>query len=232
MNGVSHSLSGIFGYGHSLSGQFLFCLPLTLALVLLISRLIARPLALHLPDMGDFHLQDYRALAETTRRPSYWVQAVPSALLGSFSHIAWDHFTHYDGYAALRLGYGHTGASVAGHFIGTADALQLASSILGGIGTLALMHYIGKRRLLLRWLPKPLPLPPTHPTAATHKALWLPVLLMIILALTASWLWLPDTASPSTLKFWIPLLWRTSAAAFLGLCLGSALCTHLLQKHR
>src|SRR5438067_1960438 len=89
-----------WGLGHSLTGQFLFCLPVTLLLTWLVTRLVARPLALHLPEGGAFHLRDFHVLSETSRRPRYWLKVAPSALLGSFSHIGWDSFTHSAGWSA------------------------------------------------------------------------------------------------------------------------------------
>src|SRR5438552_11102134 len=49
--------------GHTLAGQFYFCLPLTLLLVWVIRNVVAEPLSCHLPDGGGFHLRDLRALA-------------------------------------------------------------------------------------------------------------------------------------------------------------------------
>src|SRR6185369_10364428 len=91
--------------GHTLIGQFVFCLPLTLLMVWLVSRVMVRPLSRFLPDGGAFHLHDYRVLAQTTTQPGYWLKAIPSALLGSFSHVIWDSFTHSNGWSVQRLGY-------------------------------------------------------------------------------------------------------------------------------
>src|SRR4051812_8093084 len=85
---------------HSVIGQFYYCLPLTLAIILLLNRVVAAPLAAHLPDGGSFHLRDLRALAAPMSMQE-WLRAADSALLGSFSHIFLDAFTHKRG-AGMR----------------------------------------------------------------------------------------------------------------------------------
>src|SRR4051812_47997245 len=85
--------------GHTLLGQVVFCLPLTVLLVAIIERVIAPTLPGHLPDLGPFHLHDYAALANTRRGLIGWLKVVTSALIGSLSHIGWDGFTHGYGWA-------------------------------------------------------------------------------------------------------------------------------------
>src|SRR5205814_3698742 len=77
---------------HSLPGQLYYCLPLTLALVFAINR-TAPVIAAHLPDAGPLHLRDMRALGAPMNVRA-WLIAAASALIGSFSHIALDAFTH------------------------------------------------------------------------------------------------------------------------------------------
>jgi len=88
---------------HTLLGQVVFCLPLSLALVLVVERLLAPTVPQHLPDLGVLHVRDYGALAHKRRGLGGWLVVATSALIGSFSHIAWDGFTHGHGWAvALR----------------------------------------------------------------------------------------------------------------------------------
>src|SRR5688572_1173917 len=83
--------------GHTLLGQFYFCLPLTLLLVWVVRSIVAEPLSRHLPDGGGFHLRDLAALARPLS-PLDWLKAALSALVGSFSHLFIDGFSHYNGW--------------------------------------------------------------------------------------------------------------------------------------
>jgi hypothetical protein len=80
---------GITGFGHSLEGQFLFCVPITLAVVLYMGRLrIGETLASRLgwPLLA-------KAAIDTSGVEGV-LKVVLSALTGSFSHIALDVMTH------------------------------------------------------------------------------------------------------------------------------------------
>ena len=79
----------ITGFGHSLEGQFLFCLPITLGVVLYIGRLrIGDTLASRLgwPLIAG--------AATDTNGVDGVFKVIMSALAGSFSHIALDLLTH------------------------------------------------------------------------------------------------------------------------------------------
>ncbi len=77
--------------GHSLAGQFLFCLPITLSLVLLIGRL-------RLGDVLVSRLGSRFAwlagAATDVMAVGGFERAFRSALVGSFSHVALDAVTH------------------------------------------------------------------------------------------------------------------------------------------
>ncbi|HEU4753123.1 MAG TPA: DUF4184 family protein [Armatimonadota bacterium] len=137
--------------GHTLSGQVTFCLPVALALVWIILRVVAGPLGRHLPDLPPFHLRDYQVLARKRLDLRSWLTAALSALLGSLSHIGWDGFTHHGGWAVR-----HLPALQARFALGELRApvwllLQHAGTLFGGLFTLWLLSRIGRERLLLRW---------------------------------------------------------------------------------
>jgi hypothetical protein len=208
-----------WGIGHTLFGQFTFCLPMTLATLWLCSRLIARPLALHLPDGGAFHLRDYRVLAETPRHLAYWAKAIPSALIGSFSHIVWDGFTHPGGWAAQKLGYAQKELFPLGsHSLLVCKALQSGSTVFGAVVTLWLLHRIGRERLLLKWAEQPLPEPEISPTR--DRAFWLPALLIAVLGTSLFAVQILTLATPGHLNCWISLFLRAALSGFVGLCVG------------
>ena len=219
--------------GHTLPGQFSFCLPLTLLMVWLVSRVIARPLALHLPDLGQFHLHDYRFLAVTTRRRGYWLKAIPSALIGSFSHLWWDSFTHTAGWSARHLGYAHRSLFLLGtHTVAVCKLMQYGSTLVGGTFTIWLLYGIGSERSLLHWAGSEPPREEPMPSKHSLFALWLPPFLFALVGFGALWYLASIHPSAHNLSFWSAILLRTTTLGFLGLCCGCALGSWLMQKHR
>lgn len=156
---------------------FLVCLPLTLVLTWLIKRVVAGPLAAHLPDAGPFHLRDYGRL-DAWRSPSGaagWIILVVSALVGALSHVLIDSFTHGFGWVvqnvdALRseaflLPEWGTGRPVYVH-----DLLQVGGTVLGAAITIWCLHHIGRRRLIRSWYPSS---PSLEATPASRRVLTL-----------------------------------------------------------
>ena len=128
--------------GHTLPGQLVFCLPLTLVGVWLVHRVLARPLGERLPDLVPLHLRDYAGLDSTRLDASFWARATFSALVGSLSHVAWDGFTHGDGWAVLRLPA--LAADVGG--VPLSKLLQHGSTLVGATLTLVLLALLGRSR--------------------------------------------------------------------------------------
>ena len=127
---------------HSWLGQLTFCLPVTLALFWVVTRVMAEPVAAHLPDAGDFHLRDYALLRQQPVSGRHWVIVAISALIGSSSHVVLDRILASSGgmyYHSLKA----TPALIA---------VNVAVWILLAAITLLLMRHIGTRGLLRRWV--------------------------------------------------------------------------------
>lgn len=82
---------------HTLVGLLWWCLPVALAYAWIVRRVIAG-IAVHLPGERLFGWRDHAALGGV-RHP--WRVTVCSALVGGFSHVAWDRVTHTERW--LRL---------------------------------------------------------------------------------------------------------------------------------
>jgi len=142
---------GIEVRSHAWHSLIWFSLPVTLVLAVLVRR--AAPfVAAHLPAGGPLAIHDYGVLA-TVRHPLR--VTVLSALLGAFSHLAWDTFTHpYILIVHPFLG-GEThlpamhGIAIAG--LPWWRVIQLFSEVLGAVVTFATAIHIGRRRLLVAW---------------------------------------------------------------------------------
>ena len=118
--------------GHTFVGQFTFCLPITLAVVLLVGNL----------DLGAVVAARFgkrfawlAGAATAVARPGGFERATISALVGSFSHLAFDALTH-EAIPAGRLRHFH-------HIAFTMHSVaQAVASVLGALVTLAYLRKI------------------------------------------------------------------------------------------
>jgi hypothetical protein len=143
-----------------------FCVPVALAVDGVFRRWVARPLAVHLPDLGPFRLRDVARAA--TDRPGP-VAAVVSALLGGLSHVVADGFTHPEAWVTDRAPwlYDEVPFPVKGdvylynllRFVGTVGGALLAVLVL----------WLTARRRAREGMARPV-LP--APTARSARWLW------------------------------------------------------------
>lgn len=89
--------------GHSFLGLFVWCLPMTLVVAALYHWLVKWPWLLVAPRWVTA-----RSLAIGAPWPARWsgglvVSCIASALIGALSHLAWDAFTHVDGFFVHQL---------------------------------------------------------------------------------------------------------------------------------
>jgi hypothetical protein len=161
---------------HAVPAQLWFCLPVTLVLTVVMKKVIAAPLGTTLPDLGPFHLRDYARLSawRLPRSVLGILIVVVSALIGSFSHIGMDQFTHGDGWGAQNLSWLQAQAFVApigghdGHAVYGYDLMLVGLTVVGSIITIWCAWYIGRRRLIRRWYPDAVP-----PEATASSRAWL-----------------------------------------------------------
>ncbi len=136
---------------HTWPGLVTFCLPVTLVLFWIVTRIVAEPAAAHLPTGGDFHLPDYGAIRNQPSSLRHWAIVAVSALIGAASHVVLDKLS------------GGWSSRYATHFESWIpfDALpsdeawvaaKLTSWIVLAIATLLMMRHIGRRGLLARWV--------------------------------------------------------------------------------
>jgi hypothetical protein len=115
-------------FGHTVPGVFLFCLPVTLVVLAVWHGLVKRPLASLLPAR-------FAPVAAVANRPfrfgpgSRFLAICVAILLGSFSHILWDAFTHSDGFFVEHVHL--LRRSIHWHNWRVFDALQYGCSLAG-----------------------------------------------------------------------------------------------------
>ena len=164
----------LFPDTHTLSGSFWVCLPT--GMVLLIAILLLRdPLTILLgPRLRYLCL---RSIDRYLESPLHWPAAILSVLVGSWTHLAWDSFTHSGGWTTLRVAALTAPVSIFGWQTELNHLLQYVSSAFG-LAVLALW--------LSRMLPRVPPavvLDPSQP-----RARWL-VLGTILTVAVAFGLW-------------------------------------------
>jgi hypothetical protein len=174
---LSFVLHGTAWYvdAHQLVAQLYFCLPLTLALTWIIKRVIAQPLASILSNDGAFRLRDYGRLA-SWRPPmtlAGWLVLMSSALIGSYSHLVLDAFTHTWGWVVQRVSALQDVAfvlppSMSRRPIFIVDLLQLGATLLGAVATIRCLRQIGRNGLIATWCED---VEPRRATRASRRAL-------------------------------------------------------------
>jgi hypothetical protein len=91
--------------GHTLLGVFLVDIPLGVLVAFLFHQIIKRPLIDNLPD---FFKERLYVLKESDWlnyfKSNVWIVII-SFILGIFSHIFWDSFTHINGYFVERISF-------------------------------------------------------------------------------------------------------------------------------
>ncbi|HUN72109.1 MAG TPA: DUF4184 family protein [Steroidobacteraceae bacterium] len=129
---------------HTLLGTFTLDLPIGLLLLLFI-WLLRAPLAAPLgPGARD---KCFIALERFGSRPRNWALAPLSILVGTWTHLAWDSFTHADGWMVGRIPALSAPVSLFSYTGELCHVLQYASSVFG----LAVMA------IWLMRLPQPMP---------------------------------------------------------------------------
>ncbi|HEY3785130.1 MAG TPA: DUF4184 family protein [Steroidobacteraceae bacterium] len=113
---------------HTLDGSFFICLPLGMALLVAVV-LLREPLTVLLSPRA--RAASLRSIEEFARRPMHWPIALLSLLIGTWTHIGWDSFTHPDGWTTMRVAALGAPISIFGWGTTMSHLLQYVSSVVG-----------------------------------------------------------------------------------------------------
>ncbi len=136
-------------FAHSWTGQIVFCLPLTLGLYWIVTRIVAPIAAANLPDVTPFRPRDYVLAGAPTEGGARWGVVAVCGLLGSVSHVLLDRAER----ALERIlaeAAGVSGGSAIGDRLPTTVLVQIGGSVILALGTLALLVRVGERQLVRR----------------------------------------------------------------------------------
>jgi Domain of unknown function (DUF4184) len=121
-------LGRVFPDTHTLYGSFAVCLPLGVALLILV-LLLREPLTILLGARARWIC--LRSIERFMARPLHWPIALSSILIGSWTHIVWDSFTHQTGWTTARVAALSAPISLFGWDTATSHLLQYVSSVFG-----------------------------------------------------------------------------------------------------
>jgi hypothetical protein len=113
---------------HTLAGTFTVDLSFGIALLLLV-WLLRAPLAAPLGPGGE--AKCFAALERFGSRTSNWALAPLSLLIGSWTHLAWDSFTHPEGWMVSRISALSAPVSFFSYTGELCHVLQYVSSVFG-----------------------------------------------------------------------------------------------------
>lgn len=118
-------------YSHTILGVFLFCVPVGLALTFIFHTIIKRQLICNLPFFLQRKMKVLYDLNWNTYFKENTVTVLISLVIGAFTHLFWDAFTHHNGYFATKMDILYHVISLAGHDIYLYKILQHVSTLIG-----------------------------------------------------------------------------------------------------
>jgi len=158
-------------FSHTLAAQLYFSVPVTLVLVLLLTRVILPVVLPFVRDHPRLRLHDLAAL-RAPQGARGWAMAGISAFVGGVSHWALDGITHggHSGWAVTYLPWLRTLVPSVGGPVPLHDALQLWLTVVLGTAGVLMCARISRERLLWQWRSLP---PVALPARARHQGEWL-----------------------------------------------------------
>lgn len=139
-------------FSHTLSAQVWFTIPLTMALVWIVTQLLIPTLLPYVREMPTLRLHDLAAL-EPPDGARAWAGVAVSALLGGLSHLFLDGMTHggHSGWMVPLFPVLRTMVPQIGGPVPLFDALQVWLSIILGFASFLMWRRIASKRLLWHW---------------------------------------------------------------------------------
>lgn len=120
-------------YSHTLSGLFWFDIPLGLLLCFIFHNLVRDSLCSNLPTELASRLTIFKQFDWNQYLKTHGFVVIVSILIGAFSHLFWDSFTHGYGYFVEKIPFLSHTFSVFGKQIAIFKILQHSSTLTGGL---------------------------------------------------------------------------------------------------
>jgi Domain of unknown function (DUF4184) len=195
-------------WAHSFPWLLTFCVPVTICVSWIVVRVLAPVVPAHLPQLGDFRLQEYRGLA--THR--FRIVATPlCAFLGALSHVVLDTFTHGWGWFARNVDW-YNDVIIEGAWFGRPLTVYRTLQYVGHVGGTALCLWLLWSYGRQGWMSARAASIPARRTTSSALVLWSTVGVGVIATLV--WAQLDSEGFATNLL-------RVAAGAFAGMTVGA-----------
>lgn len=142
-------------HGHSIAGAFYFDLPVTLISLVLFHFLVRDTLIDHLPDFLRKKYSSFYQMNWFEYARKRWYVVLYSAVIGIFSHLFWDAFTHAPGYFVQYIPFLKEELLIFNVKIPSYDFMQLLSSAFGALIIAIVMLWPSGQKFSFRSYHKP-----------------------------------------------------------------------------
>jgi Domain of unknown function (DUF4184) len=157
-------------FSHTPAAQLWFTVPLTMALVGLVSGLMLPTLLPYWPNSRSWRWHDLAAI-ERPRGLRGWTRVAISAWIGGMSHVLLDGITHgnHSGWLVPSLPFLRTIVPQIGGAVPLYDALQVWLTVGFAVASSLMWRLIARQRLLWRWRGRNATVIPRKPRVAGQR---------------------------------------------------------------
>ena len=120
-------------YSHTLGGLFWFDLPLGIIIAFIFHNIVRDSLFDNLPAFLKLRFNSFKQFNWNNYFKANWFVVIISILIGGFSHIFWDSFTHEQGYFVKTIPQFNLTTEFFGLEIPILKIIQHTSTLLGGL---------------------------------------------------------------------------------------------------
>ncbi len=127
---------------HTALGVWVLDLPIAFIVAFLFHQIVKKPFINHLPSYARTRLETLRSFDFWNYFKSNWWIFLYSAIIGIYSHILWDDFTHETGYFVQQFPFlqAHISMEILGKQPPVYWLLQQGSTLIGGLFVAYFFH--------------------------------------------------------------------------------------------
>jgi hypothetical protein len=134
-------------YSHTLLGLFWFDLPLGIILCFIYQSIVRNSFIANSPAFIQKRLNKFKPFNWTQYYLSNWFIVCISIIVGAFSHLLWDSFTHETGYFVERSSVLNESLHLNGLTLPIYKVVQRLSTLIGGLITVIAFLTIEKTKI-------------------------------------------------------------------------------------
>lgn len=120
-------------YSHTIDGMFWYDLPLALILAFVFHAIVRDTLIANSPRWFRKRLDPFKTFDWKNHFRKHIPAVLISLLIGIFSHLLWDAFTHEEGYYVTRIHFLKSSLHLFGNEIAVYHLLQHGCTVLGAL---------------------------------------------------------------------------------------------------